>query len=131
MKVTVICFSSSSDKYFKENLSLPVAVFDGIFLTNFNFDNLFVFDLSCISLNTKNLILLTDEILIPFLSSFVRTATFFCSVVSLLYVVKSIQTIFVSILFLMLKCRYLKLSISSALKFSRYVLILKENVLKK
>ena len=66
MKVTVKCFSSFSYKYFKENLSLPVTVFDGTFLTNFNFDNMFVFDFSGISLDTKNLILLTGGILILF-----------------------------------------------------------------
>ena len=66
MKVTLICFNSSLYKYLKKNISLPVTEFDGTFLTNFNFDNMFVFDFSGISLDTKNLILLTGGILILF-----------------------------------------------------------------
>ena len=79
VKVMETCFSSYSYKYFKENRSLPVTVFDKTFPTNFNFDNMFVFDFWCICSDTKNLVLLTGEILILFSSSFIRTAKFFLS----------------------------------------------------
>lgn len=46
-------FSLYSYKCFKDNLSLPVIVFDWTFLTNFSFDNMFLFDLRCIRSETK------------------------------------------------------------------------------
>ena len=58
------CFSSYSHKYFKENRSLPVIVFDKTFPTNFSFDKMFVFDFRCICSDAKNLIPLTGEIFI-------------------------------------------------------------------
>ena len=79
-----ICFSLYSNKYLKENLSFPVTVFDRPFRTNFNFGNMSVFDLLCISSVTKNLLPLAGKISTLFSSSFIRTVNFFCSVVTLL-----------------------------------------------
>ena len=90
VKVIVICFSSYSCKYSTENRSWPVMVLDKTFPMNFSFHNMFVFDLLCISSKTKNLVPLTGEILILFSSSFIITANFSCSVVSLLYVLMSV-----------------------------------------
>ena len=90
VKVIVICFSSYLYKHSRENCARPVIIFDKTFPINLRFDNMFVFDLWCISSLTKNLVLLTGEILILFPSSFIITAIFFHSVVSLLYVLKSV-----------------------------------------
>ena len=90
VKVTVTCFSLYSYKYFKENRSLLVTVPDKTFPTNFNFDNMFVLDLWCISSLTKNLLPLTSEILILFWPFFIRIPIFFCSVFRLWYVLMSV-----------------------------------------
>ena len=90
LKVMIRCFSLYSHKYFKENRSLPVAVSNRIFPTNFNFDKMFVLDFRCISSDTKKSASVDGRNLYPFFVFFYQGCDFFCSVVSLLYVLRSV-----------------------------------------